>query len=177
MKTIYLDCETTGLDPVLGSIVEIGIVDDQGVAIVDSLVNPERRILQGAINVHHITNEMVQDAPTREQILPQIVEACKGKKVVIYNAPFDLSFLSEVEEVAKEICCCMLPFAEHYQEWSDYYNGWKWQKLGVAAEYVNHPIGDAHRAVDDARACRAVWRYLLESKKKTLWGTLYSFFR
>jgi DNA polymerase III epsilon subunit-like protein len=36
MRTVYLDLETTGLDPRTDEILEIGILDDAGTVLVDS---------------------------------------------------------------------------------------------------------------------------------------------
>ncbi|ESQ14925.1 MAG: hypothetical protein N838_30690 [Thiohalocapsa sp. PB-PSB1] len=42
MQTVYLDLETTGLHPSRDEIVEIGILDDQGQPLLDTLVRPIR---------------------------------------------------------------------------------------------------------------------------------------
>ena len=42
MRTVFLDLETTGLDPRTDEILEIGILDDAGRVLLDSLVRPER---------------------------------------------------------------------------------------------------------------------------------------
>jgi hypothetical protein len=44
MRTTFLDLETTGLDPVRDEILEIGILDDGGEILLDSLVRPERDV-------------------------------------------------------------------------------------------------------------------------------------
>jgi DNA polymerase III epsilon subunit-like protein len=36
------------------------------------------------------------------------------------------------------------------------YGGWRWHKLIIAAERFAYPLSQRHRALDDARMCRAV---------------------
>lgn len=42
--TVYLDTEGTGLDSVTDTVLEISIVNDDGVAVLDSLVRPPESI-------------------------------------------------------------------------------------------------------------------------------------
>jgi len=103
----------------------------------------------------------VQDAPALEALRPQIVRAVREKTVVTYNAAFDQALLPA------ELLGCMVAFAEHYGEWSDWHGGFRWQTLGVATEYVRHRWETpSHRAVADALACRAVWRSRTEPEEQ-----------
>ena len=160
--TIYLDTETTGLSPPRDEILEIGILDDQGRVLVDNLVRPvNHRAWPGAQAIHGISPADVANAPTLDELRLGIIEAVKGREVVIYNALFDSRFLPAELEYAAEVKCCMLPFAEVYGEWNDYRQNYKWQKLTTAASYVGYQWpASAHRAIEDCRATRAVWRYL-----------------
>ena len=55
----------------------------------------------------------------------------------------------------------MLDFAEHYGEWNHRHGNYKWQNLNKASRYVLHQWeGEAHRALADTQATRAVWHYL-----------------
>ena len=69
MDTLYLDTETTGLSPSRGDrIVELAVVDDAGCPVINTLVNPERDIPWDAVRIHGITDEMVAQAPTMEEL-------------------------------------------------------------------------------------------------------------
>lgn len=92
------------------------------------------------------------------KLRPSIIEALEGNKVVIYNAEFDIGFLSEIETHAAEIWCCM-------KSWADSYNAGRWQKLTVVAKAVGYQF-NAHRAFDDCLATRAVWQYLMAKRKR-----------
>lgn len=162
MRTVYLDTETTGLNPALEEVLEIGILDDTGAVLLDTLVRPVRRLeWPEAQRIHGITPAAVAEAPTLAELRPRIVAAVTGTRVVIYNAPFDSGFLAGELAAASEVVCAMRLFAEAFGEWDDRRGSWHWQKLHVAAAHVGFSWpGSAHRAIHDCAAARAVWRWL-----------------
>lgn len=97
-RQVVLDTETTGLEPTQGHrIIEIGCVE-----LVDrkltgrhyhQYINPVREIDQGAIEVHGITNEFLNDKPLFEQIAEEFLAFVNGAELIIHNAPFDLGFI------------------------------------------------------------------------------------
>ena len=159
---VYLDLETTGLDPATDEILEIGILDDDGTVLLDSLVRPIRhRTWPRAQTIHGISPADVCDAPMLDALRPRIRAAVAGREVVIYNAPFDAGFLPAELEGAAGIHCAMRPFAEVFGEWSPEYDEWHWQRLHVAAAHVGFQWpGESHRAINDCQATRAVWHWL-----------------
>ncbi len=162
MNTLYLDTETTGLSPREGAeIVEVAIVDDLGQPLVNSLIRPSKPIPADASRIHGITDEMVRNAPALGDLWPSIERATAGHHVVIYNAAFDAGFFPNKLAHAGKMSCAMLAFAEVYGEPHSTRGGYKWQTLSTAAAYVGYQFeGAAHRALADALACRAVWRWL-----------------
>lgn len=159
--TIYLDTETTGLAAGRDEVLQIGIVDDSGAVLMNTLIKPVRNTTwPEAQDIHGITPQMVASAPTLDEVLPTLTDIVRGQYVVIYNANFDCAFLPIVGEVAASVECCMLRFAEWYGAWSDWHESYTWQKLSTAAKCVDHALDQAHDAVADSLACRAVWRYL-----------------
>ena len=68
---VILDTETTGLDST-ARIVSLAMIDREGRALVDTLINPGRPIPRDATAIHGITDDDVMDAPTMERIAPQI---------------------------------------------------------------------------------------------------------
>lgn len=97
-RIVVLDTETTGLEPTQGHrIIEIGCVE-----LVDrkltgrhyhQYINPQREIDQGAIEVHGITNEFLNNKPLFAQIADEFLAFVDGAELVIHNAPFDLGFI------------------------------------------------------------------------------------
>ena len=95
--TIF-DFETTGLSPVNDRIVEIGAkrIDCDGTIFrFETLVNPYRNIPYHASNVHHITNDMVKDAPGFDEAGQDFLDFAEDSTLVAHNAKFDLAFLHE----------------------------------------------------------------------------------
>ena len=155
MRTTFLDLETTGLDPARDEILEIGILDDGGEILLDSLVRPQRHTSwPEAERINGIGPADVADAPPLAMLRPRIIEAVAGTRVVIYNASFDSGFLATDLVGAAEVVCAMKAFAATFQDR-------RWRKLGAAAAHVGYRWpGNAHRAIHDCMATRAVWQWL-----------------
>lgn len=93
---IFLDLETTGMTPAQERVTEIGLVEVANGEFVGSwsqLVNPEKSIPPFIQSLTGITNDMVHDAPTFEQLAPELFERLAGKLLVAHNARFDYGFL------------------------------------------------------------------------------------
>jgi len=166
-ETVYLDLETTGLDDISDEIVEIAIIDDQGKVLLDTLVKPVRHeSWPQAEAIHGISPAMVKDAPLFIDLRETIQSCVEGKRVVIYNASFDTGFLGSLLNNAKAVVCCMQTFSEYMNE-PHYKGGVKWQSLATATHYIGYTWpDDAHRALADCEACRAVWHYLSEESQQ-----------
>jgi DNA polymerase III subunit epsilon len=99
MRQIILDTETTGLDPTAGHrIIEIGGVEMVNRRITGKTwhyyINPEREVEAGALEVHGISNEFLQDKPLFAEVAESFVEFVRGAELIIHNAPFDVGFLN-----------------------------------------------------------------------------------
>lgn len=95
---IVLDTETTGLDYTREKIIEFAAVRLENGKIKDefqTLINPKQHIRKSSIAIHGISEEMVEDAPTEEEVLPKILEFIGDYPIVAHNAIFDYSFLNE----------------------------------------------------------------------------------
>jgi DNA polymerase III epsilon subunit-like protein len=96
---IYLDVETTGLEE-KDRVCAIGCIGVEGetVSIRSELVKPPHKIRPDAMALHHITNEMVKDAPPFEtsQTL-QWLQSHNTKEniLVAHNIDFDTTMLSK----------------------------------------------------------------------------------
>ena len=93
---VVFDIETTGFNPKTCKIIEIGAVKFVNGEIVDrfsEFVNPQVPIPFNITELTSIKDEMVEDAPTIDVILPKFMEFCKGSVLVAHNAGFDTSFI------------------------------------------------------------------------------------
>ncbi len=86
----------------------------------------------------------------------------KAAAIVAYNAAFERGVLRNygIEPVVAFIDP-MLMFAEVYGEWNDYFQNYRWQKLGTAASYYGYEF-KAHDALEDVRATRFVFEKMIE---------------
>jgi DNA polymerase III subunit epsilon len=99
MRQIFLDTETTGLDPAQGHrIIEIAAVEVVNRRLTDThfhvYLNPDREIDPGAQEVHGITLEFLQDKPRFADTVDELLDFIAGAELVIHNAPFDVGFLN-----------------------------------------------------------------------------------
>ena len=95
---VVLDLETTGLSSKYDRIIEFGAVKvEHGIqtSSLDILINPGVRIPDKIVEITDITNEMVANEPSIEEVMPQILEYLKDAILVTHNANFDFSFLQE----------------------------------------------------------------------------------
>jgi DNA polymerase III subunit epsilon len=97
-RQIFLDTETTGLDPKLGH----RIIEVAGVELVNRrltgkhfhrYVNPGRDSDEGALQVHGLTTEFLSDKPKFSEIAGEFLDYVSGAELIIHNAPFDVGFL------------------------------------------------------------------------------------
>lgn len=98
MRQIVLDTETTGLDFRLGDrIIEIGCVELLNRKLTGQrfhrYVNPEREVEAGAMAVHGLSGEFLQDKPKFGEIVAEFLDFIHGAELVIHNAAFDVGFL------------------------------------------------------------------------------------
>lgn len=174
---VFWDTETTGLHD------EARIVDfaaftpvepDEKEAWFESLVNPEEPIPQEAIDIHHITDEMVKEAPVCKEMLKRF-STWLGEKAlnlakrtnsavevrfvfVAHNSEFDQGRLSSECDRArfwlpytiKHFCSCRFAnsaFAKMEINKKSKYPGF--HKLETLAQYFGIPGTQEHRAKGD----------------------------
>jgi DNA polymerase-3 subunit epsilon len=98
LSYVVVDTETTGGRSWLNDrITEIAAVVVQGgeiVEVYETLVNPQRSIPPFITALTNITWDMVKDAPTFEQVAPEVMRVLEGNVFVAHNATFDWRFLT-----------------------------------------------------------------------------------
>src|SRR5689334_4701841 len=118
---LYLDTETTGLDPT-AEIVDIAVLDHDGTVLVDTLIRPAAPIPADATRVHGITNTMVAGAPRWKEAWPRVAAALKGRLVAIYNMDYDRRLMRQSHRQngmrwanpKAEYCCIMEIYAQFH---------------------------------------------------------------
>jgi DNA polymerase III subunit epsilon len=108
MRQIFLDTETTGLNPESGDrLVEIG-----GIEMIDRrltgrtlhhYLNPERKGSEEATRIHGLTDDFLADKPRFAEVADEVLAFLAGAEVVIHNAAFDVGFLNaELKRLGRE---------------------------------------------------------------------------
>ena len=101
-RQILLDTETTGISeygaPYEGHcIIEIGAVEMINRRYTGRklhlYIKPDREVDIEAIQIHGITDKMLEDKPSFPEIAQEFVEFIKGAELIIHNAPFDVGFM------------------------------------------------------------------------------------
>ncbi|MEM9593016.1 MAG: 3'-5' exonuclease [Acidobacteriota bacterium] len=97
---VVFDVETTGLVPRADPIVEIAAVkvtlNEEPRVLLDTLVHPQRSM--GATEIHGITLQDVQGAPTFSKLVEPLLALFAGRVLVAHNASFDVRFLRAAME-------------------------------------------------------------------------------
>ncbi len=154
-----VDIETTGLEPLEEDIVEVGAVaflNGQPTDRFVELIRPSIPIPADAVAVHGITDEMVANRPSTEEVMPRLVAFLGEDPIVIHHAPFDAPFL------LRDFFVCGLaprmPVIDTCELAPRILKGLKRKSLDAVCAELGVSIGDRHRSEGDAEATgRALW--------------------
>ena len=108
MNEVFLDTETTGLSIQEDHrIVEIACIETKDLIptkkTFHELINPERKVEEDALKIHGHTNEMLKEKKKFKDIANEFLQFIEGKKLIIHNASFDVSFLNhELKKIGKK---------------------------------------------------------------------------
>ena len=109
MYEVFLDTETTGLSFKDGhKIVEIACIETNDLIstgrVFHKLINPKRSVPEEAFKIHGFSEKFLNDKETFNEIADDFLKFIYGKKIIIHNASFDLSFLNgELKAINKEL--------------------------------------------------------------------------
>jgi len=109
MNEVFLDTETTGLSFKEGHrVVEIACIETKDFIatgeIFHKLINPQRDMPDEAFKIHGFTQNFLSKKQTFDKIADDFLEFIDKKKIIIHNAPFDLSFLNgELSKLNKKL--------------------------------------------------------------------------
>ena len=108
MNEVFLDTETTGLSIQENHrIVEIACIETKDLIptkkTFHKLINPERKVEKDALKIHGHTDEMLKEKKKFKDIANEFLQFIEGKKLIIHNASFDVSFLNhELKKINKK---------------------------------------------------------------------------
>ncbi|KPK32915.1 MAG: DNA polymerase III subunit epsilon [Chlamydiae bacterium SM23_39] len=160
---IYYDTETTGLNFENDRIIEIAAYDPTFNKTFHSLINPKITIPPESSKIHNITDEMVKNAPTFEELSKDFIKFCEGNFILIAhnNDNFDIHFLkAEFTRINKEM-----------PSWR-FIDSLKWAKkyrpdipshsLQYLREIYKIEKNEAHRALNDVYILEKVFRKMID---------------
>lgn len=157
MNFIAMDYETAAGQRASACSVAIVVVRDN--QVVDSfynLINPEVPFSPYNQRVHHITPEMVADAPTWPEIWPHIASFFTADQLVVaHNAGFDVSVVRKSLERYR-IPAVQFQYIDTVTTTRALYPGWENYKLNTVSSQLGIPLEHHHNALVDAYACAQV---------------------
>ena len=164
---VVFDLETTGFSNKNDKITEIGAVKVENFKVVDrfsQLINPEKDISYKVQELTGITNDLIKDKPTIEEILPKFVEFIGDNVLVAHNADFDMGFMQqkcreqniEFKNTSVDTLTLARTLLPHMKRF----------RLNLIAKELGIPLLNHHRAVNDAEATAHIFIKFLEMIKK-----------
>lgn len=166
---VVFDLETTGFSTNYERIIEISAVKIQNGIVLgtfSSLVNPEKPIPSAITKITGIKNRDVENAKSRLEALSEFKEYINGSILVAHNAEFDISHLYrnfddlgieyEKYPVIDTLVLSKLLFPER-----------KYFSLDRLCSFLNIPLVNHHRALEDARATGELFLHLVEKLKES----------
>ncbi|MEO4053485.1 PolC-type DNA polymerase III [Solibacillus sp. CAU 1738] len=93
---VVFDVETTGLSTVYDTIIELAAVKIKNGQVIDKFerfANPHKPLTANIIDLTHITDDMLKDAPEVEDVIREFYNFIGDSIVVAHNASFDIGFL------------------------------------------------------------------------------------
>lgn len=167
---VVFDLETSGAAPSTGAAVtEIGAVKVLGGTVIgefQTFVNPGHFLSDFITSLTGITDSMLADAPSIDQVLPTFLDFLGSEfetVLVAHNSPFDMSFMKSAA-------------AAYSYQWPDYKvidtarvaryvldrDEVPNCKLSTLAPFFGSATSPTHRALDDARATVEVLHGIFE---------------
>ena len=162
------DTETTGLDPGVEYLTEIGAVIVRNGEVVeefDTFVKPGKPITSKITELTGITNEMVADAPGEKEALEAFLKFAGDRILVGHNVhAFDMRFL---RAAAKRSGISFEPtYIDTLTMAQAMYPGLHNYKQGTINKHLELPAYEAHRACEDSAALGRIFGVMLNDLKE-----------
>tara|TARA_B100000945_G_scaffold305244_1_gene291533 strand:+ start:1985 stop:2659 length:675 start_codon:yes stop_codon:yes gene_type:complete len=175
MNEVILDTETTGLSIEKDDrIIEIACVETKDLIptnkVFYALINPEKEISQEAFKIHGYAYEKLKKEKLFKEIADEFLDFIKGKKLIIHNAPFDISFLNhELKKIKKEPISLKSNVIDTLELARSKFPGTSNSLDNLCKRYnIDLSRRTKHNALLDCELLREVYINLIDQKEPTL---------
>ena len=158
---VAIDVETTGLSPITNELIEVSAIKYDGNKRIDTfstLIKPKVRIPYYITNITGITNDMVEEAPEVEEVMPELIDFVGDLPIVAHNANFDYKFIQNYSNnsFTKNKVIDTVPIGRRlYHELPNH-------KLGTIAKHIGITEDGFHRAEFDCECCAKIYMEYLK---------------
>jgi DNA polymerase III alpha subunit (gram-positive type) len=187
MNLIYLDTETTGLDPHLNDIIEVaGIIEIDGVKVdeFDLYVQPINydSIQQSAIDAHHISVEQMRGFEPPSEVIKKLnaklLSYSQHPYIIIgQNPKFDYLMLNHFWKKHESVAVRPFNFVFNYKTYdltsvaalfhiAGIFNFGNFKLGSIIKEIGISFNGEAHNALVDTRATYEAWQWFIAYVKQ-----------
>ncbi len=165
---VFLDTETTGLE-ISDRICAIGIIFEDEVHY--ERINPMKKIPPSASAIHHITNEMVKEAPVFavSKSLEKLIELNSPETILVsHNSPFDLAMLQKEgitwQGLTIDTLKCSKALMDDLDGYSLQFLRYELRLYRDEADFFNDYGVDItpHHPLSDALHAKMIYEYLLD---------------
>ncbi len=154
-RLVVLDTETTGLNPQEGHrIIEIGCVELVNRRLTGNrfhvYINPNRLIDDGAIEVHGITNQFLEDKPQFRDVATDLIDFIRDSELIIHNAPFDVGFINHEFSLLDDISGTVADYCEVFDTLTYARQKHPGQRNSLDALCKRYGVDNSHRDLHGA---------------------------
>jgi len=174
MFEVILDTETTGLSTTAKHrIVEIGCIELENQIptnkIFHEYLNPQRAVSEDAYKVHGYSDKFLSNKKTFPEIAEGFLDFIKDKKIIIHNAPFDLSFLNYELKLINQKMIDKTNIVDTLEIARQKYPGSQNSLDALCKRFnVNNSKREKHNALVDCQLLKEVYINLIDQKEPKL---------
>lgn len=159
---VVLDLETTGFSSVNDDIIEIGAYKVKDWTIIDeftTFIKPNKLVPEEVKKLTGITDDMLENAPTIDEIKDEFIKFIGDSIIVAHNAQFDFGFLSNKFGIKNSYIDTIKIARVILDKEVGRFN------LQRLAKYFSISGYEAHRAKDDARLLVDIFNKMINIAK------------
>ncbi len=170
VEFVCLDCETTGLDACNDRVIEVAVqvfTLQEVLQEYESLIDPECPIPASSIEIHHITDEMVQGKPKIHEVVPRLLQLIGRRIIVGHGVKFDVELIINAANRAEIPHMLMQNRMIDTLRLARAYGESPINSLAQLRRHFNIAYEGAHRAMSDVIVNVEVFKYLIKRYQTT----------